>query len=593
MSPSLYGYLSERGPASPEEIASGYLGLGDLNGEARAVVERLVGDDPRFVWKGPLLATADPLGLPLHEAPYVVFDLETTGSSAREGGITELGALKLVRGRVVDRFSTLVNPGRPIEPFVVKLTGITDEMVAGAPPAAEVIPRFEEFAEGSVLVAHNSSFDCSFLAAARGGRGLPNPVLDTLRLARLLVPGLRRYRLSALASHFGVRQAPNHRALADAAATAGVFLRLLRLLRGAGVRSVGEALALRRGGAARRLLPQKQHLAEGLPASCGVYYFLDGAGRVLYVGKAKNLRSRVRTYFNGGDGRKKVRRLVEEVASVRVRTTETELEALLLEAREIRRLSPPYNAAGRDEGRRWYIGFSREDPYPAPERVSGEEAGESMLLLGPYRSPGMVDACIEALGRIFPVRRCSGEGGPCLYGQMGRCAPCIGMGREEYAREVVGGAAALLRGEDGGERLAALRRERDRLAAELEFEAAARLRDLVSGIERLRLARTLGASGALQAAVAPSTEPGMVEVFAFGSGALLAHRSFEAGDERGLRGFAARVGSSRGEGASGGVDEARVVLAYLRRRSGLVEIVGLEPGGEELIQAARRVGNGV
>ncbi|BBL80696.1 hypothetical protein RxyAA322_25500 [Rubrobacter xylanophilus] len=580
MSPSLYGYLSERGPASPEEIASGCLGLGDLNGEARSVVERLVAGDPRFVWEGTLLRAADPLGLSLHEAPYVVFDLETTGSSAREGGITELGALKLVRGRVVDRFCTLVYPGRPIEPFVARLTGITDEMVAGAPPAAEVIPRFEEFAEGSVLVAHNASFDCSFVAAARGGCPLPNPVLDTLRLARLLVPGLRRYRLSALAAHFGVRQAPNHRALADAAATAGVFLHLVRLLRAAGVGSVGEALALRGG---RRIPPQKHHLAEGLPASCGVYYFLDGAGRVLYVGKAKNLRARVRTYFSGGDGRRKIRRLVEEVASVRFRNTKTELEALLLEAREIRRLAPRYNTAGRGEERRWYIGFSRAEPYPVPGRVSSEEASEDLLLLGPYRSAGMVDACIEALGRIFPLRRCSGEGPPCLYGQMGRCAPCTGMGPGEYARRVVGGIAALLRGEEE-ERLDALRRERDRLAAALEFEAAARLRDLVSGIERLRLTRVLGTSTTPLAAVAPSTESGMVEVFAFAGGALLAHGSFEVEDERGLRGFAARARKVRRSGS--GVDEARVVLSYLRRRSGLVEVSGLD----ELVAAVRRVG---
>ena len=590
MSRSLYGYLRERGPASPEEIASGYLGLGELNGEARAAVERVVGGDPRFAWEGPLLRAADPRGLDLREAPYVVFDLETTGSSAREGGITELGALKLVRGKVADRFSTLVNPGRPIEPFVARLTGITDEMVSGAPPAREVIPRFEEFAEGSVLVAHNAGFDCSFLAAARGGRGLPNPVLDTLRLARLLVPGLRRYRLSALVSHFGVRQTPNHRALADAAATAGVFLHLLRLLRAAGVGSVGEALALR-GGGARRIPPQKRHLAEGLPASCGVYYFLDGGGGVLYVGKAKNLRARVRTYFNGGDGRRKVRRLVEEVAAVRFRTTGTELEALLLEAREIRRLSPRYNTAGREEGGRWYIGFPRGEPYPVPERVSGEEAGDGfLLLLGPYRSAGMVDACVEALGRIFPLRRCSGEGGPCLYGQMGRCAPCMGMESGEYAREVVGGVAALLRGEDGGGRLEALRRERDRLAAALEFEAAARLRDLVSGIERLRLARTLGTSGVPQAVVAPSTEPGMVEVFAFEGGGLLAHGGFEAGDEEGLRGFAARARAARRGGSGGGVDEARVVLAYLRRRSGLVEVARLDGGDGGLLEAARRVG---
>ena len=166
------------------------------------------------------------LALSLEDAPFVVFDVETTGSSAKEGAITEIGALKVVRGRWSTSSPRSSTRGGPYEPFVVRLTGITDRMVADAPSAAEVMPLFEEFAEGCVLVGHNVHFDCSFVSAAREASGLaplPNPVLDTLKLARSLVPGLKRYRLSSLVSHFGVRAAPNHRALADAAATAGSF----------------------------------------------------------------------------------------------------------------------------------------------------------------------------------------------------------------------------------------------------------------------------------------------------------------------------------------------------------------------------------
>ncbi|MDP8946566.1 MAG: exonuclease domain-containing protein, partial [Actinomycetota bacterium] len=245
MSSSLYGFVRGREPVSPEEIAAEFLSLPRSNGDARVYVERLIENDPRFQWDGDRgLRTADLASLALEDAPYVVFDLETTGSSARKGGITELGGLKLLRGQVVEEFSTLVNPGRPIEPFVVRLTGITDPMVAEAPNVSEAMARFERFVEGAVLVGHNVHFDCSFVSAARDGSPLPNPLLDTLRLARCLVPGLKRYRLSSLVSHFGVRAIPNHRALSDAAATAGVFLRLLKLLRSAGVRSVGEAAAL-------------------------------------------------------------------------------------------------------------------------------------------------------------------------------------------------------------------------------------------------------------------------------------------------------------------------------------------------------------
>ncbi len=599
MSPSLYGFVGGREPVSPEEVATDFLSLPNANGDARALVEELVANDPRFLWdEAGALRTADVASLPLNDAPYVVFDVETTGSSAGRGGITEVGALKLVGGQVVERFSTLVNPGRRIEPFVVRLTGITDRMVAQAPTAAEVMPRFEEFVEGSVLVGHNVHFDCAFVAAAREAAGLaplPNdPVLDTLKLARSLVPGLRRYRLSALVSHFGVRATPNHRALADAAATAGVFLKLLKLLGSAGIPTVGEAATLRasRG----RIEPQKGHLADGLPRTPGVYYFVDKEENVLYVGKAKDLKGRVKTYFNGGDGRRKVGRLVREVAEVRYRETGTELRALILESREIRRLLPRYNSAGRGEKATWFIELDTNEPYPVPERVSRAEPREGVVRLGPYRSAGVLDACVEALGRIFPLRRCNGDGAdPCFYGQMGRCAPCVGMAPEEYRTEVVGGISALLRGEGGEEHLEALVAERRRLAEALEFEAAARLRDLISGIERVRLARAAIAAEGVTAVVAPSTEPGIVEVFALSGGRLVAHGGFEPSDAAGLKLFAEGVLASQevSRNAGEGADEARVVAAYLRRQGQSIEAVRLDRAGDLLaaVERASREGD--
>jgi DNA polymerase-3 subunit epsilon len=591
VSPSLYGFVRDHEPVSPEEISAGFLSLSNPNGDARALVERLVAGDPRFVWEVEDLRTVHTGSLALEEAPYVVFDVETTGSAAGKGGaITEIGALKLVGGEVIDQFTTLINPGRPIDPFVVRLTGITDRMVSDAPSISEVMPRFEEFVEGCVLVGHNVHFDCSFVTAARGGSPLPNEVLDTLKLARCLVPGLKRYRLSALVSHFGVRQAPNHRALSDAAATTDVFRKLLKLLRSAGIESVGEALAMR--GGRGRVKPQKQHLVEGVPNTPGVYYFVDKHGTILYVGKAKDLKARVRTYFNGGDGRRKIGRLVEEVAEVRIRETESELHALILEAREIKRLLPRYNSAGRDDKASWYIRLDLGESYPVPERVSTNPPENGLIHLGPYRSAGVLDTCIEALGRIFPLKRCSGEGEACFYGQLGRCAPCLGMGEQDYRREVVDEVVALLRGEGGEEHLRALVRERERLAAGLEFEAAARLRDLISGIERIRLSRTVVGSEGVQAVVAPSTEPGVIEVFILCAGRLVAHSGFEPADTSGLARFAeealARPQENGSRAAKEGSNEARIVAAYLRRRQAVVEAVRLKEA-RDLLQAAKRV----
>ena len=383
---------------------------------------------------------------------------------------------------------------------------------------------------------------------------------------------------------------------------------------------MGEA-AMLRGGRSGRVKPQKQYLVEGIPETPGVYYFVDKHGTTLYVGKAKNLRARVRTYFNGGDGRHKVGRLVEEVAEVRTKETESELYALILEAREIKRLLPRYNSAGREEKASWFIRFDLGEPYPIPERVSenGAQEEEDVIHLGPYRSAGLLDTCIEALGRIFPLRRCSGEERVCFYGQMGRCAPCAGMDADDYRTRVIDEVVALLRGEGGEEHLAALIRERERLAAELEFEAAARLRDLITGIERIRLARAVVSAEGMQAVVAPSTEPGVVEVFVLSEGRLIAHKGFETGDLAGLSGFAEEVLAGKegaglqldtakevgvasessvaaedsqentGEPNAGQTsDEARVVAAYLRRRSATVEAVRLR-ASRDLLEAVGRV----
>lgn len=576
MSPSLYGFVREREPVSPEEVASGFLALPELNGDARPRIEEIVGGDPRFAWRDGSLCTVDPLATPLSEASFVIFDLETTGTSSKEGGITEFGAVKVQGGEVVEKFNTLVNPGFEISPFVVRLTGITNEMVAGAPTVSEALPFFEELIEGSVLVAHNAPFDCGFVEAARGGK-LNNPVLDTLRLARTLVPGLKRYRLASLALHLGVRQVPNHRALSDAAATAEVFVKLLKMLDNVGVHTVGEATSLK--GSKKRVKPQKHHLAKDLPNAPGVYYFLDKDEVVLYVGKSKDLKSRVRTYFNGGDGRRKISRLVTEVAEVRATETRTELQALLLEAREIRRLLPRYNSAGRGERPGWFMKLDAREPYPVPERVPEQEFEEGVVLLGPYKSAGVLDTCVQAMGRIFPIRRCAGKGETCFYGQLGRCAPCNGMSAEEYRTRVVGGISSLLRGEGGEEHLAALVEERTRLAKELEFEAAARLRDLISGIERIRLARTLVSAEGLQAIVAPSTEPDVLEVFVISGGRLVAHESFGTDDREGVSKFASRAVGKERENRAGAkmkaVNEARVVASYLRRRVDFFESASL------------------
>jgi DNA polymerase-3 subunit epsilon len=177
----------------------------------------------------------------LAEQCYVVLDLETTGFTPADCGITEIGAVRVQGGRVVAEFTSLVNPGTPVPGPVEELTGIDDAMLADAPPVAAVLPSLLTFAQGGVLAAHNARFDLSFLTAASEAAGLPwpgFPVIDTVRLARhlMVVPDeVPDRKLGTLAAFFGTPVQPTHRALADARATADILLRLIERLAARGV----------------------------------------------------------------------------------------------------------------------------------------------------------------------------------------------------------------------------------------------------------------------------------------------------------------------------------------------------------------------
>lgn len=164
---------------------------------------------------------------------YVVFDIETTGLSKEKEMITEIGAVKVADGKIIDRFSTFVNPQRPISAEITKLTGITDDMVKDAPTIENVLPEFLKFCEDTVLVAHNASFDTSFIriAAERAGLGeLHHTVVDTLELARALLPELNKHKLDIVCEYLGVTLNGHHRAVNDAEATAEVFIKFLDML---------------------------------------------------------------------------------------------------------------------------------------------------------------------------------------------------------------------------------------------------------------------------------------------------------------------------------------------------------------------------
>lgn len=171
---------------------------------------------------------------------YIVFDLETTGLSPIKDHITEIGAVKIKDGQIIDQYTTLVNPGCPIPARITKLTGITDQMVKDAPNIKEVLPEFINFCSNNILVAHNAKFDISFIKnkARKINLTINNPVLDTLALSRICLPHLKRHRLNNIVKHFGIKLENHHRALDDAQATAGIFVELIELVKANGAKRI-------------------------------------------------------------------------------------------------------------------------------------------------------------------------------------------------------------------------------------------------------------------------------------------------------------------------------------------------------------------
>jgi len=338
-----------RGPVFVEEAARRLFALRHAPiGMARSLLEEVVGDDARLAWRGDAVGLADPPGadLPLDRATFVVVDLETTGLRPGSARICEIGAVRVHELELAEEFELLVDPGVPIGPAITALTGLRDAELRGAPHPGIAVRRFLEFAGDAVLVAHNARFDLAFLdreTERLTGARLAGAVVDTVGLARRLLAGRTpRAGLASLAQLFGTAAQPCHRALPDAQATAEILLRLIGLAQERGALTVADLVDL----AAPRVrkVYAKRSLAFGAPTAPGVYLFRDAHDNVLYVGRARDLRARLRSYFRSDRQRPAVESALIALERIEWRVCGSELEAALEELRLIRELRPPANA---------------------------------------------------------------------------------------------------------------------------------------------------------------------------------------------------------------------------------------------------------
>lgn len=446
----------------------------------------------------------DDLGTPLEEVTFVVLDLETTGATAADGGITEIGAVRYRGGERLATFQTFVNPGCAIPHRITMLTGITQAMVTPAPPPDVILPTLLEFIGDAVIVGHNVRYDLGYLNGAleRSGRDrLANRSIDTLRLARRLVRDeVPNCKLSTLAQRFRLQNQPSHRALDDAQATADLLHVLLERAGRLGVRGLDDLVSLPSMGGHEQA--GKLRLTDRLPRQPGVYLFRDGTGRTLYVGKATNLRSRVRSYFSNDD-RRKVGQMLRETERIDHVVCPSPLEAAVLEVRLIHRLEPRFNRQLTTWRRYVYLKLTNER-FP---RLSVVRAirDDGATYLGPLPSNKTARRVAEAIETAIPIRRCTAtptatpRPGPCAEAQLGvATCPCAGQISEaDYAR-LVATVRHGLRG-DAMVLLAPLEQKMHLLAAAERFEDAAAMRDraaaLVTALRRQQRFDTLRRAG--------------------------------------------------------------------------------------------------
>lgn len=342
---------------------------------------------------------------------YAVIDVETTGGSFVSERLTEIAIYLHDGTRIVDEFSTLINPEQPIPYMITRLTGITNEMVAGAPRFFEVARKIVEMTEGATFVGHNAAFDYNFIRHEfkRLGYNYRKPTICTVKMSRKLLPGKQSYSLGKLCQELGIRIENRHRAAGDALATTRLLELLLQADRPAIEKQKGDSVP---------------EIIKDVPEETGVYYLHDEHGKVIYIGKSKNIYERLLQHFRNNDTVKAIE-MRSRIASVSYEVTGSELIALLLESSEIKKHKPVFNRTQRrsvfssglfsytdDKGYlRLYIGKNLNGHQPVTSFTTQEHARNYLhglvskfelcqKLCGLYETEG---ACFH-----FGIRQCRG-----------------------------------------------------------------------------------------------------------------------------------------------------------------------------------------
>jgi DNA polymerase-3 subunit epsilon len=375
--------------------------------------------------------------LPIDKVSFTVVDVETTGLSARNERVIEIALVRVENLKIVEKFSTLINPQRQIPSFITMLTGITNSDVKNAPLFHQVYPVLFEKTDGSVLCGHNLQFDLSFLrneVQLIGDDFNPVHTLCTLKLARKLFPNLRSKSLTPLAYHLNIKNNNSHRALGDAETTAKVLIKLIKHLKESeGITLLDELLAYQTGlksFQSLKIKPELQNDFYNLPNAPGIYYFLNSKNEIIYIGKAKSLRERVKSYFSS-NADSRVRKIIRQAKRLNHIITNSELTALIAEAESIKVKNPKHNKMLKGYGNKYFIKVYRTKTAPHLD-ITNKFDLDDCDYFGLYHSRRDAQKIVEFLNKTFAIRECSDKeylkSKPCFLYDIQRCtAPCLGL----------------------------------------------------------------------------------------------------------------------------------------------------------------------
>ena len=443
------------------------------------------------------------------DTTFIVCDVETTGLSASINRITEISLIKIYNGEFAGKFTTLINPQQHIPKEITRLTGITNEDVFNKPTFEQVTNEIVSFIStddndsNTVFVGHNVSFDYKFLKESF--YRLPEPVdfniktLCTCKLARRLLRRIKSKSLQNVAAHLGISQRKKHRAYDDSYTTTKILLHFLELLQNEYDISTTEELLkfqntkiyseYRKSPALKRL---KLDLKD-IPRTPGVYFMKSRSGEVIYIGKAKNLKERVSSYFHyNSEFPAKVRKLVSNINSLEYEKTNSELSALILESKLIKKHKPRFNSAIKRFRYHPFLKIDVQNEYPKVEKVY-EIENDGANYYGPFSSGMTVNKLLKDINGKFRLRMCedkylkaSKNHSTCMYLDIGKCdAPCnYTMSKKKYSEEVKK-VHDYITSYDENSAPKVYKSLMEKLAEREEFEKAASLRDRLQDIEKV------------------------------------------------------------------------------------------------------------